>query len=562
VTAARKAVSRKDADEADKTKIEPGPAPPRGVLAYFDLKRIDLIAIVSLTAIAFVIRFFSPFVISAPWDGPVISNCVHNTPVNAQGRLGTLCGLAYPYQRGYPEGSASPQPPEGQVFDEIYFGVFAHNDLKGIDYFDPEPPLSKLVIAAGEWGYGWWRATFEGAQGNYADLGFNTFGWRIAVCIVGTLAIPLMYLLARKLVPHPLFAFLAASMACFDGMFFIQSRVGMIDIVPIFLILLAYWVFLIHLSSRGPTDSLVTLALVGTCLGLAVASKWIALAAWASIIFFLVARPIRRAISVVVSSDNGRPWVWDRPQGPALPGGPPALAYVAVGIVFLVAVPILIYIGSWAPFFQRGQFHNMADLWAYQVSIYRYHADLTATHPYGSPWFSWPFLYRPVAYYFNNQGLGFDPWSGRLMVAGMANLGNPWIWWTSIPCLLALPYFIFRYRSFPATLIAVGFITQYLPWARITRVLFLYHMFGGLIFMILALAFVLYQLARHDAELRIGSVYLGIRGRELVYVHLALVVLFFIYFYPLWTALPITDQAYLNNPPTFPPGRMWFPSWI
>jgi dolichyl-phosphate-mannose--protein O-mannosyl transferase len=237
-------------------------------------------------------------------------------------------------------------------------------------------------------------------------------------------------------------------------------------------------------------------------------------------------------------------------------------AYLAVGAVFLIAVPVLIYVASWEPFFHRGQFHNLGDLWAYQVSIYRYHADLTATHPYGSPWFSWPFLYRPVAYYFNNQGLGIDPWSGRPLVAGMANLGNPWIWWTSIPCVLALPYFIFRHRSFPAALIAVGFITQYLPWVRITRVLFLYHMFGGLIFMILALAYVLYQLARHDAELRIGCVYLGVRGRELLYIHLTLAVLFFIYFYPVWTALPITDQAYLNNPPAFPPGRMWFPTWI
>jgi len=26
----------------------------------------------------------------------------------------------------------------------------------------------------------------------------------------------------------------------------------------------------------------------------------------------------------------------------------------------------------------------------------------------------------------------------------MSNLGNPWIWWTSLPCVASLPYFIVR----------------------------------------------------------------------------------------------------------------------
>jgi len=104
---------------------------------------------------------------------------VVNTPVDTQGTPGTLCGLAYPYQRGYKANpTAAYAPPHGEIFDEIYFADFAHNDLKGISYFDPEPPLAKLFIAAGEWLYGEYRVVFEGAQGNAADLGFTPFGWR------------------------------------------------------------------------------------------------------------------------------------------------------------------------------------------------------------------------------------------------------------------------------------------------------------------------------------------------------------------------------------------------
>jgi len=104
---------------------------------------------------------------------------VVNTPVDPAGTPGTLCGLAYPFQRGYrATPAASYSPPDGEIFDEIYFAVFAHDDLKGISYFDPEPPLAKLLIAAGEWTYGEWRIVFEGAHGNPADLGFTPFGWR------------------------------------------------------------------------------------------------------------------------------------------------------------------------------------------------------------------------------------------------------------------------------------------------------------------------------------------------------------------------------------------------
>ena len=50
--------------------------------------------------------------------------------------------------------------------------------------------------------------------------------------------------------------------------------------------------------------------------------------------------------------------------------------------------------------------------------------------------------------------------------------------------------------------------------------------------------------------------------RYLAYIHLAVAILFFLYFYPLWTGLPVSDLAYLNEPGGLWPGKMWFPSWI
>ena len=528
---------------------------------YFD--RWDVVALVVLTAVAFVLRFFSPIMpdfFVHPFQGHAITNCVPNTPIDAQGDPGTLCGLTYPFNRGYADQTGILSPPNGQVFDEIYFPVDAYDDIKGIElchpstqtcrynYFDPEPPLAKLIIASGMWGYGWYRAHFLGATGDYIDLGFNTFGWRIAACLFGTLCIPMMYLLARRLWSNRLFAIAAATLVCFDGMFFIQSRIGMIDIFPIFVILLAYFLFLVHIQSRNQRSALISLVLLGLTLGVGIASKWIVLAAWASMMLLLAGRALWL---------RGNPARDEHP----IPGGSRPVLYLGIAILAFVDLPVLIYVASWFPFFERGQFATHWDqlftqptavlgaIGDYNYSSFQYHATLKATHPYGSPWWSWPFLARPVLYYAEYTNLGIDHWTGQQLVSRMADLGNPWIWWTSLPCVASLPYFIIRHRSFPATVILLGFISQYLPWSLISRVIFMYHMFGGLIFMILALAFVLAQLAE---RLRPPA------GRLVVANHLLVAVLFFVYFYPVWTGLPISGSAYFLESGTPPWGpKTW-----
>jgi dolichyl-phosphate-mannose-protein mannosyltransferase len=525
--------------------------------------RWDLVAVLGLTVVAFVIRFFSPILpdfFVHPTRGPWITNCVSQTPIDPKGHPGTLCGLTYPFNRGYADSNGVLSPPNGQVFDEIYFPVDAYDDVKGIEtchstspscrynYFDPEPPLAKEIIAAGMWGYGWYRAHFEGATGDYIDLGFNTFGWRIAACIFGTLCIPMMYLFARRLWPNRLFAIAAATLVCLDGMFFIQSRIGMIDIFPIFFILFSYYVFMVHIQSRSFKTSMLSLVALGTVLGIGIAAKWIVLAAWASIVFFLVVRIVLSKLNIDFGP-AGWPFVSWRRDGASGLSKVFWPTYLAVGLIALVVIPTAIYVLSWYPFFARGQFHALSDLITYQVQSYTYHAHLTATHPYGSPPWSWPFLARPVLYYAEYSGLGTDVFTGQPLIARMANLGNPWIWWASLPCVAALPYFIIRHRSFPAAVILLGFITQYAPWFPVTRVLFMYHMFGGLIFMVLALAFVGAYVAQKLPQPR----------RDLlVAAYLGTAVLFFGYFYPVWTAVPISESAYTEGSGTPPWGpKLW-----
>jgi dolichyl-phosphate-mannose--protein O-mannosyl transferase len=577
------------------------PAPVDAEHAAKRLRRFDVGMLVGLTVAAFLLRILSPIM------PDFVSNPTAWPPVRAY-------GLGHPFQA-----------PNGYIFDEVYFAQDACRDLVGMDYFDPEPPLAKLAIAGGMVIGGTWMHYDQGYQPNTtpdqngvvkdnrceADgtlPGFGTWGWRLTSLFFGTLVIPLVYLLALRLWPNRLFAFSAALLVTLDGMFFVQSRIAMIDMVAEFLLILTYYLFLVHRDARTDRRWWVTLLLLGTSIGLAVSSKWTTLAAVGTIMVFLVGGWALR-------------W-WRERNGDDAPGERPPLVgardFIARPIFYflaLFALPGMIYVLSYARYntiphcagkdanglevpapcaagsspatplrIQRVEAGPVAvwvptgvdpnayinnirihDEWAYD-----YHSKLTATHPYGSRWFSWPLLLRPVAYYYQDSlgtaqvcpSPGAQPGvvsNGQLTTAPpnctlraeVFNLGNPAIWWFSIPAVIFCAFYAVRRRSWPAALIVVAFLAAWLPFSRVNRVMFLYHMFGGLPFMILAVSFSLGHLGGWVKHVRLGEMALpAIRGSQLAAAYLGLVVLTFVYLYPLWSALPITGDSWTQ--------RIWF----
>ncbi|MGH7918832.1 MAG: phospholipid carrier-dependent glycosyltransferase, partial [Candidatus Dormibacteraceae bacterium] len=434
----------------------------------------------------------------------------------------------------------------------------------GYTYFDPEPPIAKFVIAGGVWLYGFYRHDLRGEPGTPTSLGFNTFGWRLGVCVVGSLAIGLLYFLALQLWRNRWFAIAAAFFACFDGMFLVESRIGVIDVVPATFQILALALFLVHLRARTPRDSILMLGLTGAALGLGFASKWTALAALGIVAFFLVARPLAARIGRVQIGQ----WGWEVPDRP-LPGGVSGRLYWPAFCVLVFALPCAIYFASWIPwfFFTSGPYTFKAwggtggafgGWWWYQYQMWHYQSTLNATQPYSSKWYTWPFLIRPVWYYYQTlTGSG-----GQALSAGIVDLGNPIVWWASLPALVFCGYDALAHRRWQAAVIVVGFFAEWLPFALITRIMFLYHMFGGLIFMVLALA---YALARLQETRRVsfrggGFVSVATRTRPaLVVASLVVVFCFFLYFYPLWTGAPIGTASMLDGLGT---GKMWLASWL
>ena len=538
------------------------------------LRRRDVKILLGITAFAFLLRLASPVIpdfLTRPLGWP---------PVRA-------LGLGHPYQS-----------PNGYIFDEVYFAQDACKDLVGLDYLDPEPPLAKLVIAAGIVVGGTWLHYDRGHNIAAAKTcetegtlpGFGTWGWRLASLLFGTALVPLIYLIALRMWPDRFFATVAALLMTFDGMAFVQSRIAMIDAVALALLLLAYWVFHLHRDAVTTRRWWWTLAALGMTLGMSVAAKWTTLAALGTMVVVLVVGWLLTRLRV---DSPGRDWSLGSEPWRRLSTVGPRDRFVRayIYLVFLVVIPGAVYTASyfrynsiphcstvttgglevpstcpadhppppvlrlgkvgpiWIPtgLDAVGYIHQMVvhDQWSFD-----YHAHLTATHTYGSAWYSWPFLLRPVAYYYQDN-LGYADGSHQPLRAEVFNLGNPALWWASIPALIYCAIFAVRRRSYAPALIVLAFLAAWLPFSRVTRVMFLYHMFGGLPFMILALSFALARLRHARVRLSLGSATLPtLEGRHLAIAYLALVVVVFIFFYPLWAGLPITGDQWTQ--------RIWF----
>jgi dolichyl-phosphate-mannose-protein mannosyltransferase len=485
--------------------------------AWWRIDRRDLAWLVGLTLLAGVLRFGSPIfldVFSHPLSGPWVS---------AWG-----IGHSYQYAIAPKECTSTIAPCTPYVFDELYFANDAHYDLLGQDYFDPEPPLAKLIMAIG-----------------IKLFGFTSLGWRFIGALFGTALIPLFYLLARQLLPIRVFAVLAGFLATFDGMTFVEARTGKIDIFPITFVLAAYLAFHLHLRADTARRQRASILLTGLMLGLAVGSKWTALAAFGVIVVILAVRLARGRIRYST--------------GTAITALLSLL--VLVPIVYLASFTRYVTIAhsitgfaapalGFSPFhFDPGRAWNELVVW--HVDTFRYHYTLKAPHPFYSPPYSWPLLYKPVAYYSQNLELGFDRSTGLPLVGFINDLGNPVIWWGSIAAVLGTAWLATR-RSYPAAFILFGLAAAWLPFWLIPRGLFLYHMLGGLPFMILAVALVLTHL--RPQRLFIGPPFrTWLTAGPPLYAYLATVVVLFLFFYPIWTGLPLTQEAWSQ--------RIWFLSW-
>jgi Gpi18-like mannosyltransferase len=135
------------------------------------------------------------------------------------------------------------------------------------------------------------------------ETGQNAFGWRFPGVILGAFTAALLYLLARVLVRRREVALAVAALVLVDGMTFAQARIAMNDVHVGVFIVAAYLLFaMVWLGTwRGWSALLIGLPLIGLCLGLAVAAKWVGLYAVGGIVLLILLRSVIGRVLALVA---------------------------------------------------------------------------------------------------------------------------------------------------------------------------------------------------------------------------------------------------------------------
>jgi dolichyl-phosphate-mannose--protein O-mannosyl transferase len=400
--------------------------------------------------------------------------------------------------------------PKGLVFDEVYYVDGARDLLKyGVEVNDsnPEfivhPPVGKWLIASG-----------------IKLFGDNEFGWRFASAVFGTLLILLFARLVHVLFYSPLLTALAAALMALDGLLLVHSRTALLDLFLTFFTLLG--VLLWHRNRH---------IWAGIAFGLAIGCKWsaiyfVAIIGLVAVYRILIAHDIRKTLK------------------------PIAAKFAQYGLL-----PVFVYTLTWAGWFMsdrgwsRQSSKNPLSSWIhYHSEMLNFHTGLTATHPYqANPW-SWLIMGRPTSFFYDSpKGCSAENCAQEVLA-----LGTPLLWWVgSIAIAVVVGYWIkslINHRiDNAANLVVLGLAAGYLPWfAMQQRTVFTFYAIIIEPFLILAIVYC--------AKLLLASGLKSVVSQSIVGSVLALIVVCFLYFIPLFTGQIITYEDWNL--------RMWFESWI
>ena len=458
----------------------------------------------------------------------------------------------------------------GKIFDEVYYACDAQNLLRyGVEHvtatdakntavagactptgdgsFIVHPPLGKWAIALGE-----------------QVFGDNTFGWRVMAALAGTLTVLLVVRVGRRLTGSTLLGCLAGLLVAVDGLHFVQSRVAMLDV---FLVLwtTAGFAFAVvdrdrlraRLAAGGRVGVRWWRIAAGVCLGAAIATKWSGVYYLAAIALLSLAWEVgaRRAAGVRA------PFRATVRRATLATAGTMAL------------LPLAVYLLSWTGWFVSSSGYDrhwaqqqttatrfgflpdaLRSLWHYHQQILSFHEGLSSPHPYQSHAVGWLLLARPVSYYYPP---GISKGAYGCQVASCSRevlaLGNPVLWWGTLPVLVALVWLWVSRRDWRAGAVLLMIAVGILPWVRDDlhhRTMFNFYALPAVPFMALGAALVGgWLLGGRDATLRRRR-----WGAAAVGGYTALAVAAFAYFYPILAAVTIPLSQWQE--------RMWLHSWV
>jgi dolichyl-phosphate-mannose-protein mannosyltransferase len=475
---------------------------------------------------------------------------------------------------------------------EIYRG-----DPKAWEFYGHEnthPPLSKLFMAGG---IAVFEGANEIAPSIVPGTGGvdNPWAWRFFGALAGVGAVLFMYLLSRRLFNSEIAGLAGAFLLTCEGLAFAQSRIATPDTYVLFFILGAMYFLTTNrfLPSGVFFGAAVACKWIAALAGVPIVlylgwllitrlreSKWdgqiksfevilpvgfgILYAGITAFVYSYLNTPADKTYSVtqgpmeigafmliviggVAMLSSLIALIAERRRGgfTLTPQGKLCLEIALIFGVFFILVPGFIYFMTYWPMLLNPpsveamgdkDWHGLGQVIRQNRQAFDFHSHLRASHPWSSPWDTWPIMGRPIYFYADA-----DPGVRQGWVNGkIYSMGNPLIFWAALPALAFALWQGFAYvraRLTPGGALAIwgsippkqaallfvvlAYLGLWLPMSFTSRVLFLYHYLPALAFGILALAYSVDWVWHRPGW-----------GKQAAVAFLALVALLFAFLYP------------------------------
>eukprot|EP00005_Dracoamoeba_jomungandri_P003996 CAMPEP_0174249772 /NCGR_PEP_ID=MMETSP0439-20130205/118_1 /TAXON_ID=0 /ORGANISM="Stereomyxa ramosa, Strain Chinc5" /LENGTH=509 /DNA_ID=CAMNT_0015329675 /DNA_START=40 /DNA_END=1566 /DNA_ORIENTATION=+ len=393
--------------------------------------------------------------------------------------------------------------PHSVVFDEVHFGWFTQNYLKGEFFFDIHPPLGKFFLL--------WMAWLRGTQ--LEDYDFHEIGsefpdneyvyLRAVSATFATLTVPVLYLTLKALGCSFRACALVTGFLVLEGLFLTESRYILTDsCLWFFMALSIYFCVKFWNASNNPNTPAwqywAWAFVSGLALGAHLSVKWTGLGTVGALGLVQVWRAVWPVLS------NG----YQLGQGKRIPVNISRQIREFLAGALMLVVLVLFYYSMWVLHlhyvpntgtgdgyhsrrfqasivgnpnygnYKPGEYpmSTFERIYTIHVDMFRTNSGLSSPHDWGSVWYQWPF----------QTAHGVFLWSlGEIQIWNSENYFVSFI--TTLSIISYMIYLMFiqsldrnvtskeMHNVSSGMWLLMGYIVNLLPYIKITRVCFMYH---------------------------------------------------------------------------------------